>query len=662
MQVPATDGHLRRSHRRHRPRVHPARDGLNQCPLTASGVIGAHSQTRGSCHRPTPPCGHRHTRLSPSPSLPTADSPIPTAPPGCLSQHPSSPRRHSRRAGASSPWPPDGNLPQHVASGVASRGCRDSRPAHRASSSRRRIVSTMRSTLGNAASSSAAPRPRHMRGGDPDTGRRGSRTPRRPRWSDLRAPATQPRVLLDRDRPGSPRDRREDRRSIERDEVNADRSLRHRSRPPHGAARRHSSAGGTIAATRRPCSRPLARPRCLAQRRPRARRRVPHPCPRTGPCARSTRRVGVPDRRCQQALHVRRVGRRHDLEARDRHRPVLDDLTVPSPERSPPPFAVRRTSGRRPDRRSCSGSLRSGSRPCPRPRRKVARTSAGIGAGRSSPRPSRRPTIACSLIGVSRTRLRPNRSTTPSVSLEHAPGRGDVLADEHDRCCRAPSPGRCRRRPPPVRQFRHDEPRPPTPASRGRDVGLRRRAGLPPRSPLTASRRPSLHPSRSPPDPRRDSRSRTSAPGRARATPATSLRAGTCPDRPASGPLPVRQRLDELEPSPTVRFDRRAGACHRRRRDRCRRPIGSSPYALARSAAGRGTAVTDAIGVYSMYRLFSHTNTTGASRRRPVERFVERPELVVPSPKQTVHLARPSVLRGQRQARLGRALVDPATP
>ena len=40
--------------------------------------------------------------------------------------------------------------------------------------------------------------------------------------------------------------------------------------------------------------------------------------------------------------------------------------------------------------------------------------------------------------------------------------------------------------------------------------------------------------------------------------------------------------------------------------------IDSRPYAGALSAAGFPTAVTEWIGVYSMYRLFSHTNTTGS--------------------------------------------------
>lgn len=61
---------------------------------------------------------------------------------------------------------------------------------------------------------------------------------------------------------------------------------------------------------------------------------------------------------------------------------------------------------------------------------------------------------------------------------------------------------------------------------------------------------------------------------------------------------------------------------------------GCSPYAAARSAAGFGTAVTEPIAVYSMYRLFSHTNTTGSFHT--AARFSaswKAPMLVVPSPK-----------------------------
>ena len=56
--------------------------------------------------------------------------------------------------------------------------------------------------------------------------------------------------------------------------------------------------------------------------------------------------------------------------------------------------------------------------------------------------------------------------------------------------------------------------------------------------------------------------------------------------------------------------------------------------AAARSAAGFSAEVTEAIGVYSMYRLFSHTNTTGS--RQTAARFSaswNAPMLVAPSPK-----------------------------
>src|SRR5229473_115211 len=62
--------------------------------------------------------------------------------------------------------------------------------------------------------------------------------------------------------------------------------------------------------------------------------------------------------------------------------------------------------------------------------------------------------------------------------------------------------------------------------------------------------------------------------------------------------------------------------------------IRSRPYALARSAAGCSTAVTDRIGVYSMYWLFSQTKTTGSFQMTArLSASWKAPMLVVPSPK-----------------------------
>src|SRR5918996_12673 len=62
--------------------------------------------------------------------------------------------------------------------------------------------------------------------------------------------------------------------------------------------------------------------------------------------------------------------------------------------------------------------------------------------------------------------------------------------------------------------------------------------------------------------------------------------------------------------------------------------IDSNPYAAARSAAGCATAVTAAMGVYSMYRLFSQTNTTGAFQTAAMlSASWNAPMFVVPSPK-----------------------------
>ena len=71
---------------------------------------------------------------------------------------------------------------------------------------------------------------------------------------------------------------------------------------------------------------------------------------------------------------------------------------------------------------------------------------------------------------------------------------------------------------------------------------------------------------------------------------------------------------------------------------------GSRPYALARSAAGCSTAVTSWIDVYSMYRLFSQTNTTGSFQiTAKFSASWNAPMFVVPSPKK--HTATCSVPR-----------------
>src|SRR3954470_9142712 len=62
--------------------------------------------------------------------------------------------------------------------------------------------------------------------------------------------------------------------------------------------------------------------------------------------------------------------------------------------------------------------------------------------------------------------------------------------------------------------------------------------------------------------------------------------------------------------------------------------IDSSPYALARPAAGCSTAVPALIGGYSMYRLFSHTKITGSFHTTAqLSASWNAPMLVVPSPK-----------------------------
>ena len=146
-------------------------------------------------------------------------------------------------------------------------------------------------------------------------------------------------------------------------------------------------------------------------------------------------RVGVADGGGQEALRRR--------PASTARRPSGPGWPSPSSRRSG--SAARRSAGRRrsrcaaraaatPGRRSCSGSWRSGWRPCPRRRAKKSENmSSPMGRRPVIAAPITAPTMACSLIGVSRTRSGPNRVEQPLGRLEDAAGRADVLADEHDR-------------------------------------------------------------------------------------------------------------------------------------------------------------------------------------------------------------------------------------
>ena len=173
-------------------------------------------------------------------------------------------------------------------------------------------------------------------------------------------------------------------------------------------------------------------------------------------------RVRVADRGRHQADHVGRRRRRDDLEARG----------SPSPSSRRSGCAAPRTGGRRrsrsggraaarPGRRSCSGSWRSGWRPCPRSTAKKSENiSSAIGRRPVIAAPIAAPTIACSLIGVSRTRSGPNSSNRPSVSL-NTPPAAPTSSPMRTTVGSRPSPGRCpatRDRPAAVGQFRHDEP------------------------------------------------------------------------------------------------------------------------------------------------------------------------------------------------------------
>ena len=416
------------------------------------------------------------------------------------------------------------------------------RVAHAASSRRRRIVSTMRSTDGIARSSSAAADGSGMCGvvirtigrveavealvGD-DRG-------------DLGAPAAQPRVLLDGEQAAGLADRGEDRRGVERDE------------------RAEVDDLGVDAVARRPAARPPRAP--SAPSRPA--RRSSRPC-RRGRSARSracrrcspsgTSPLIANSALCSQKMtgsgsriggrhqadHVGRRRRRDDLEAGDRHRPVLDALGVLRAE--PEAAAVRgpeHERQRRPGRRSCSGSWRSGWRPCPRrPRRSRENMSSAIGRRPVIAAPIAAPTIACSLIGVSRTRSGPNRVEQALGQLEHAAGRADVLADAARRSGRAPSPGRS-----PRGDGRRDTSVPPRRASVGPDLGLERR-------PATARER---------------SRASASARGdRRRASRPRSRRASPRPTPAASSRVAVgRDRVARLPRGDLVV---RAGTCRGRR-------------------------------------------------------------------------------------------------
>ena len=123
---------------------------------------------------------------------------------------------------------------------------------------------------------------------------------------------------------------------------------------------------------------------------------------------------------------------------------------------------------------------------------------------------------------------------------------------------------------------------------------------------------------------------------RARPTPRPRPVGGTCRGRPGVTAGPVGDRLDQRRARrPSGRVRPRRGRRGARRRGRCRRP-GSRRGRTPRPGPRRGARprVTTSIGVYSMYRLFSQTNTTG--RFQTLAMFSaswNAPMFVVPSPK-----------------------------
>ena len=90
--------------------------------------------------------------------------------------------------------------------------------------------------------------------------------------------------------------------------------------------------------------------------------------------------------------------------------------------------------------------------------KKSLNISSAIGRSPVIAAPMAAPTMACSLIGVSRTRSPPNSAEQALGQLEHAAGRPDVLADEHDARVALHLLGDAAANGGAIRQFRHDEP------------------------------------------------------------------------------------------------------------------------------------------------------------------------------------------------------------
>ena len=170
-------------------------------------------------------------------------------------------------------------------------------------------------------------------------------------------------------------------------------------------------------------------------------------------------RVGVADRRGHQPDHVGRRRRRHDLQARHRHRPVLDRLRVLRAE--PQPAAVGRADHQRQGDLSIGHVAGLGDLVgdhVPGNAEEVAEHQLGHRAqaghrgahGRTDDR----------LLADRRVAhpIGPELREQPFRGLEHAAGRGDVLAEHHDRrvalhLLRDPARHRL-----PIRQLRHSEP------------------------------------------------------------------------------------------------------------------------------------------------------------------------------------------------------------
>src|SRR5438105_11311570 len=427
---------------------------------------------------------------------------------------------------------------------------------------------------------------------------------------DLGSPATEARVLLDREQTRRLRDRRPDRRHVERNErtnvdhlgVEAIRAelLGRLQRARHHRGERHER--DVPAGTTYQRATELLHVFTL--------RHLSLGCVE-GLVLEDDDRIRIADRAGQQPLRIRRGRRRNDLEAGNGHRPVLEALGMLRAE------ARARTVRRADHERERDLSVRHVSRLGDLVRDQIPARGQEVGehdlGDRTEPRhrgAHRRPGDRLLRDRRVADTLGSEPLEQPDRRLERATSVGHILAEEEDERVAFHLLRDALRDGLPIGQFRHADP-PSLQTSRSMidNDGLGDAVAISVASSTSRSASASIAVSISARPPAASRAGRYSRTGSRANHSCTSdsgrYLAGSAREWPpcryvtastSEGPSPSRARpmVERATSSiasasfPSTRMD-------------------SKPYAEARSAAGCFTAVTASIGVYSIKRLFSHT-------------------------------------------------------